>query len=94
MPEQRYVEVTEPLTDFTGCVLSTDKDNAVILHPNGKVECPPAFGDWTGWVEFVNDPEGHRHPPAARGYRGYLLHFDGPVSPMKLKIYHLVLVEN
>lgn len=90
MPEQRYIEISEPLTDFTGCVLSPLEDNKTVLLPDGRVECPPAFGNWTGYIEFVDEPEGGYVP----AYRGYRLHFDGRSNTMKVSIYRLIPVED
>ena len=94
MPKQRYIEVRDPLTDFTGCGFWPLENNKTVLLPDGRVECPPAYGNWTGHIEFVDEPEadGARgHVPA---YRGYRLHFDGPPTSIKVSIYRLTPVED
>lgn len=94
MPEQRYIEVSEPLTDFTGCVLSPLSDNKTILLPDGRVECPPEFGNWTGRIEFVDEPFVQGSHGYIQAYRGYRLHFDGPARPTKVKIFRLTPIED
>lgn len=93
MPEQRYIEVREPLTDFTGCVLSPLEDNKTLLLPDGRVECPSAFGNWTGHLEFVDEPEADGARGYVPAYRGYRLHFNGRPNTMKASVYRLTPVE-
>lgn len=82
MPEPRYIEITEPLTDYTGCVLHTSEDRVTIVKPNGDVVCPPEKGNWTGKLIFEDRPEVDTNEGYAPGYRGYVLYLlhSGPAD--------------
>ena len=73
----RFVEVCEPLDEFSCCTLDpAGKDPAKLaLYHNGEVVCPPHRGNWTGMLTFFQG-------------NGYSLVFKKKnVPPTKTKVY-------